>query len=114
MLSDYGIENAATKIDDKENDLFNIELPFIAHTGSDFAVVQKIEADNVRYFWNDKTINIPIWQFIQTWSGIVLLAETSPNSIEPNSGAYSAGLKSDWDILRLMSYCCYSFHKRFH
>ena len=28
MLSDYGVENVATKIEDKENSLFNIELPF--------------------------------------------------------------------------------------
>jgi len=31
MLSDYGVENAATRITDKENDIFNIECPFVAH-----------------------------------------------------------------------------------
>jgi protein-disulfide isomerase/uncharacterized membrane protein len=84
MLFDYNVANAATKIEDKENDLFNIEVPFIAHTGSDFAVVHKIDADNVHYLWNDKKITIPTSQFLQTWSGVVLLAETSPESIEPN------------------------------
>jgi len=29
MLSDYGVENTAMKIEDKEDVLFNIELPFI-------------------------------------------------------------------------------------
>ena len=38
MLSDYGVENAGTRIEDKEKDIFNIELPFIAHIGSDFVV----------------------------------------------------------------------------
>ena len=41
MLSDYGIENAGTRIEDKENDIFNIECPFIAHVGGDFVVVYK-------------------------------------------------------------------------
>jgi protein-disulfide isomerase len=84
MLSDYGVENAATKIEDKENDLLNIELPFIAHTGSDFAIVHKVEADNVHYFWNGKKITIPVSQFLQSWSGVALLAEVSSDSIEPN------------------------------
>ncbi|MDR0231578.1 MAG: hypothetical protein LBI82_05605, partial [Dysgonamonadaceae bacterium] len=39
MLFDYGIENAGTRIVDKEQDLLNIELPFIAHFGGDFVVV---------------------------------------------------------------------------
>ena len=49
MLSDYGIE----KIEDKENDLFNIELPFIAHIGG-FVAVYKLEHDKVHYIWNGK------------------------------------------------------------
>jgi len=92
MLSDYGIENAATRIEDKEYDLFNIELPFIAHTGSDFVVVYKIDNDNVSYFWNGKPITIPVSQFVQTWSGVVLLAEPTPNSKEP---AYSENRKKE-------------------
>ena len=84
MLSDYGIENAATKIEDKENDLLRLELPFIAHTGSDFVVVYKIDNDNISYFWNGKKITIPVSQFLQTWSGVLLLADVSPQSGEPN------------------------------
>ena len=84
MLSDYGVENTALRIEDKKNDLFNIELPFIAHTGGDFVVVHKINNDSVSYFWNGKSITISVLQFIQTWSGVVLLAEDSPNPIEPN------------------------------
>jgi protein-disulfide isomerase len=88
MLSDYGIENAGTKIHDKETDLFNIELPFIAHTGSDFVVVYKIAGDQVHYLWNGKKITLSITQFIQSWSGIILLTETSPKSIEPEYKAH--------------------------
>ncbi|MDR2968314.1 MAG: thioredoxin domain-containing protein [Tannerellaceae bacterium] len=53
MLSACGIRNAATRITDKETDIFNIE-------------------------------RIPVSQFIRAWSDVILLAETSPESIEPN------------------------------
>ncbi|MDR0864404.1 MAG: hypothetical protein LBO74_05665, partial [Candidatus Symbiothrix sp.] len=83
MLSDYGIANAGTKIQDKETDLFNIELPFIAHLGSEFVVVYKIDTDKVHYLWNGKNISIPVDDFLQAWTGIILLAEPNSNSIEP-------------------------------
>ncbi|MCL1933940.1 MAG: thioredoxin domain-containing protein [Candidatus Azobacteroides sp.] len=84
MLSDYGIENVGTRIADKEKDLFNIECPFIAHYGSDFVAVDKVEPDNVHCFWNGKKITIPVSQFIRGWSGVILLAETTPDSGEPD------------------------------
>lgn len=83
MLSDYGVENAGTKIKDKENDLFNIETPFVAFTGNDFVTVYKVSSENVSYIWNGKDISISPTEFIQQWTGIVLLAETNENSIEP-------------------------------
>jgi protein-disulfide isomerase len=84
MLSDYGIENAGTKIIDKEKDIFNIELPFIAHFGSDFVVVYKVERNTVYYIWNGKKLSVPVTEFIQAWSGIILLAESTIHSIEPD------------------------------
>jgi len=84
MLSDYRVENDGTRISDKENELSNIELPFIAHTGNDFVVVYKTETNKVHYLWNGKKITLPVDKFIQSWSGIILLAETTPNSIEPD------------------------------
>jgi len=84
MLFDYGIENASTKIADKEKDIAEIETPFIAHLGGDFVAVYKVESDNVYYLWNSKKVILPISQFIQAWSGVILLAETTPYSIEPD------------------------------
>jgi len=104
MLSDYGVANAGTRIADKEKDLPNIECPFIAHTGGRFAVVYKVESPSptlptgegvvlplvgelegaVHYLWNGKKITIPVEQFIKSWSGVILLAETTPDSIEPD------------------------------
>jgi hypothetical protein len=84
MLSDYGIENAGTKIENKEEDIFEIETPFIAHAGGDFVTVYKVDAEKVHFIWRGKDISTPIKQFIESWSGIVLLAEPTENAIEPN------------------------------
>ena len=100
MLSDYGIQNAATRIEDKEQDLFNIECPFVAFAGGDFVVVYRLtpalsngegvsppleEVEGTVYFLrNGKKLSIPVSQFIQSWSGVILLAETTSESGEPD------------------------------
>ena len=96
MLSTYGIRNAATRIEDKESDLFHIPCPFIAQSGGDFVVVEKVEAKEIgetgevgetgkiHFIRKGKKLSIPVSQFIQSWSGVTLLAETSPNSAEPD------------------------------
>jgi hypothetical protein len=84
MLSDYGVKNAGIRIANKEADLPNIECPFVAHTGADFVVVYKVDAEKIHYLWNGKQITVTVKQFIKTWSGIILLAEVTSNSIELN------------------------------
>jgi len=105
MLSDYGIENVGTLIEDKENDIFNIECPFVAQAGGGFVVVSETPpcplkgelapqspnsstpqsfSESIHYLRNGKKITNTIEQFIKIWSGIVLLVETTPNSIEPD------------------------------
>ena len=114
MLSDYGIRNAATRIEDKENDLFNLECPFVAYAGGEFVVVEKVsptpalpqregeteesgaEGVSVHFIRKGKRLIAPIAQFIQSWSGVILLAETSPDSIEPD---YTEHRKRDWLII---------------
>jgi len=96
MLSDYGVANAGTRIEDKENDLPTIECPFVAHAGGDFVVLTQVpqlgplsgnergESNEVHYIWRGKKITIPAEQFIKSWTGVILLAETSAESIEPD------------------------------
>jgi len=83
MLSDYGVNNAGTRIEDKENDIYRIETPFIAHTGIDFLAVSKVKLDKVHYIWNGQKAILPVSEFIKSWAGVILLAETNPKSIEP-------------------------------
>jgi uncharacterized membrane protein len=84
MLTDYGIENVATRIADKENDITEIEMPFIAHFGGDFVVVYKVECNKVSFFMKGSNHILPVNEFLEAWQGIVLLAESSEKSIEPD------------------------------
>ena len=82
MLKDYGIENAGIQITDK-NEIRSIEPPFIAHTGNDFAVVDTIDKDNIRFIEGNKRIKIPLDEFLKIWTGYALIAETRKTSKEP-------------------------------
>jgi thiol-disulfide isomerase/thioredoxin len=84
MLTDYGIDNAGAKIEDKERDIAKIETPFIAHFGGDFVVVHDVEPDNVSFFWRSNNLVVTVSEFTEAWSGVVLLAEPSEKSIEPD------------------------------
>jgi len=83
LLSDYNIENEAYTIIDKEKNIYNLKTPFIAHLGSDFVVVKKIETNNVTYKWNGKLIKLNINNFNKSWTGVTLFAETNIKSNEP-------------------------------
>jgi thiol-disulfide isomerase/thioredoxin len=84
MLSDYKIENKAIRIKSKEQTIFELETPFIAHIGHGFLIVTKITQEKVFYLWNGRKITLPVEKFIEVWTGIILLAEPDENSVEPN------------------------------
>ena len=114
MLSDYGVENVATKIPDKEKDILDIETPFVAHFGGDFVVVHKVESDIVSFLWRNNEHLLPVAEFAEAWTGIVLLAESSENSIEPDYKEYKkkdrlnflkqAALLSTCSLILLLTY----------
>lgn len=83
MLADFKIENVALKMKDKENGLSKLEAPFIAYVASEFAVVKKITPQQVQMRWRDDDINTPLSEFLNAWTGVVLLADPDENSKEP-------------------------------
>ena len=93
MLTDYGIENIATRIANKEEDIKKIQTPFIAHFGGDFAVVSKVTSDEASFFWRGHHHVLPIPKFLEAWNGIILLAESSSKSAEPD---YKEHTKIEW------------------
>ena len=50
----YGIDNGATQIPDKEQNLSEIGIPFIAQFGGDFVAVYKVEPDFKEHKKNEK------------------------------------------------------------
>jgi uncharacterized membrane protein len=84
MLSDYGVKSAGISIPDKANDITEIQTPFIAQFGGDFAIVSEVASSNVSFVWRGLNHSSPIAKFIEAWTGVVLLAESSEKSIEPD------------------------------
>lgn len=107
MLFSYGIDNGGTLIQDKENDIYHIQTPFIAHAGGEFKVVNEIANDGVRYSWNGLNINEPVKRFTEGWSGFVLLVEPDDNSIEPdyNENRKTELISSSQKISLLLALC---------
>ena len=84
MLTDYGVENAGARIKDKEQNISEIETPFIAHFGGGFVVVYKVESNNVSFLMKGDKHDLTVEKFIEAWSGVILMAESSDKSIEPD------------------------------
>lgn len=84
MLTQYGINNLGIQIINKENSIHTIPPPFIAHIGNDFVTVEKISKYYIAYYWNERKFTIPIKDFLDLWSGAILIAQVDENSIEPD------------------------------
>jgi len=83
ILDDYGIDNKGLRLTNKE-DILNAPEPFIAHIGNDFIIVKKVSTHGIEFVYNNNIINLPFDEFLKSFTGIILIAETNNNSIEPN------------------------------
>ena len=107
MLSQYGIKSEGYRIEHKEAAI-DISTPYISFVGSDFAVVESINKDNTRFFWKEKTINVPTNDYLRIWSGVVLIAKPSEKSTEPDYKNHK--LKEIFTVtLKLAAFVCLGF-----
>lgn len=83
MLQDYGVENMGLRLNDKE-EIVALEAPFIAQIATDFVIVSRIASNAVDYIWRGEKIHATLAAFLETWTGVVLVAETDENSMEPD------------------------------
>lgn len=88
MLTDYGVRNIGVRIEDKTAGLSGIEPPYIAHVDSDFVIVHHADGQRAEYTWRGQRISVDRAQFNESWSGVILLPETTENSIEPDYAAH--------------------------
>ena len=82
ILRHYNVNTVGIKSTSKNID--KMEVPFIAHFGSDFVIVKHIDSNNVNYIWRGTSLEIPSAEFVNLWTGYALLPELSVESIEEN------------------------------
>ena len=82
MLDKYSVSNVALNLNDKE-ELLKLQPPFIAQATEDIVIVKSVSNENVKYDWRGKEIDVTFEKFKEIWSGVVLLAYPTEESIEP-------------------------------
>lgn len=83
MLSLYSVDNVCVKLGDKSG-LFELSTPFLANIAGDFVIIKSVDGERVLYDWYGEEIVMSVTDFMQAWSGVVLLAYPDGNSIEPD------------------------------
>lgn len=82
MLNHYGVYNKGIRIAHKE-DIHSLEVPFIAHAGSEFVTVKSLTEENISYYWRQKKLTVAVKSFLDIWSGVILVVEADETSGEP-------------------------------
>lgn len=84
MLRYYNIENVAAEIQKTQENLSSLDVPFVAYVDHEFVLVRHVSTEAIIYSWRGKNITLSIPVFLERWSGIVLLFESTDESIEPD------------------------------
>ena len=83
LLKEYGVECQGYKISDKE-DITSIPTPFIAQTKGGLVIINKINPDSISYLTQGVPEKMPLQEFQQTWTGMILLVQVAPHAKEPD------------------------------
>ncbi|WP_223580100.1 thioredoxin domain-containing protein [Sphingobacterium sp. GVS05A] len=84
MLSHYKIRNGAINVDNKSEDIFNIETPFVTKVANDFCIINQVSSEYVSYSIGSRIKQSRIEIFCEEWCGTALLFRKESESIEPN------------------------------
>ena len=84
MLNLYNIDSIGITVWKREDDLNNIETPFIAYVGDEFVVVDEVKEDKISYISNGENLKIPLSKFWNLWTGVTLICDIDEKSIEPS------------------------------
>ena len=71
------------RLEDKST-IHELPPPFLANLADDFVIVKSIDHGKISYDWYGHDIVMSESDFIQGWSGVVLLAYPNKHSIEPD------------------------------
>ena len=83
MLSSYGVKSQGYKLLNLD-EIFQIDTPFIAVKSDSFFLVTKISNNTIQYKTEYGKYTISAANFIEGWSGIILLLTLSRDAKEPD------------------------------
>lgn len=87
LLKEYGVETAGYSISDK-SELAKVPLPFIAGTDAGMVIVTGVDSGRVRYLTQGIAETMPLAEFEQVWTGMVVCASVSAGAKEPEYGKH--------------------------
>ncbi len=82
MLDVYGIKTLGILSETKE--LQDLVYPCILHIPGDFVIGLNCHSNKITYMQHGKRTSVNINEFKQMWTGHAIVAEDSPNAIEPD------------------------------
>lgn len=83
LLKEYGVDSKAFLITDKSQ-VSHIPVPFIAQTEGGLIIVTKTDKDFINYLTQGITESMSESEFLETWTGIVLIPIVQPGAKEPD------------------------------
>lgn len=120
LLKEYGIDSKGYRIDDK-TELTKLPVPFIAQTQGGLIIVTKIGNNSVAYLTQGISETIPVDEFEDSSTGIVLLPVVENGAKEPDYGKHLSKEISDtskkvllWVLAGLLSAYLIVIHGLWH
>ena len=89
LLKEYGVTTCGYTLQDKQ-ELSKLKPPFIAQTKGGLVIVTRIEGQTVGYLTQGVTETMPIEEFSQAWTGVIVTAEVADGAREPDYGRHRA------------------------
>ena len=87
LLKEYGVESKGYKIEDK-TELTKLSVPFIAQTEGGLIIVTAIRNDSVGYLTQGIAETIPLKEFEEISTGVVLIPSVGHGAREPEYGKH--------------------------
>lgn len=83
LLEDYGFKYSVICIKDKKN-ILRLPTPFLANLNESLVLVWNVDKESIKFERKGKFFSYSFSEFIQRWSGIVLVVEKTAKSSEPH------------------------------
>lgn len=87
LLKEYGVDSKGYRLAQK-SDISKITAPFIAQTDGGLVIVTNIAADKVSYLTQGVSESMPLSEFLDAFTGVVLIVKAEAGAEEPDYGAH--------------------------